>query len=261
MDSTVREEASQEPSLPPQKHRGLFGPAYRRRPFLLVTLVAALAGMLLWMPAGARLDLWLAIQSQHLLLALLFIFLLVALSLVWSVGQTLDGSFFLLLNLGGWHPGWVDNLMWLATQIGSMIAGLGAAAFLFWYGRRRLAVEIVLGTLTLWLFVETVKALTDRARPFLALEGTRIVGRRETGRSFPSGHTSQIFFMATLLSHSLKLDIPWMVAVYAVAVLVGFTRVYVGAHYQRDVIGGALLGTVWGLLTAPLEPWLFMFGG
>ena len=44
---------------------------------------------------------------------------------------------------------------------------------------------------------------------------------------------------------------------YAVAALVGFTRVYVGAHYPRDVIAGMVLGSVWGILANLVDPyWL-----
>jgi len=35
---------------------------------------------------------------------------------------------------------------------------------------------------------------------------------------------------------------------YTIALLVGITRMYVGAHYPRDVLAGAILGIVWGLL-------------
>jgi membrane-associated phospholipid phosphatase len=38
------------------------------------------------------------------------------------------------------------------------------------------------------------------------------------------------------------------IALYAVAALVGITRIYVGAHYPRDVIAGVVLGSVWGIL-------------
>ena len=41
----------------------------------------------------------------------------------------------------------------------------------------------------------------------------------------------------------------WVVfLLYAVALLVGITRMYVGAHYPRDVLAGAILGSAWGLL-------------
>jgi len=46
-------------------------------------------------------------------------------------------------------------------------------------------------------------------------------------------------------------------ALYAVAALVGFTRIYVGAHYPRDVIAGIVLGSVWGILATLVDPyWL-----
>ena len=41
----------------------------------------------------------------------------------------------------------------------------------------------------------------------------------------------------------------WAVCLlYAIALLVGVTRMYVGAHYPRDVLAGAILGSAWGLL-------------
>lgn len=119
---------------------------------------------------------------------------------------------------------------------------------------RRLAVEILLGTITLWLVVETIKVLTDRSRPFHILEGARVIGWRELGRSFPSGHTAQSFFLMTLLIHRFQLGLWGTVALYAVAGLVGFTRMYVGAHYPRDVIGGAALGAIWGVLATLVDP-------
>jgi membrane-associated phospholipid phosphatase len=61
--------------------------------------------------------------------------------------------------------------------------------------------------------------------------------------------------MATLLSHHF--DPSWLTGcfLYAIAVLVGFTRMYVGAHYPRDVLGGAVLGLVWGALINLVDPY------
>jgi membrane-associated phospholipid phosphatase len=197
------------------------------------------------------------LRVQRELVAMLLIFTLIAVSLVWSAGQRLDTWVFLFFNIRGYHPKWLDRVMWLATQAGNMVTALVLGGLFFFLNGRRLAVEVILGTLTLWLLVETIKALTDRARPFFDLENARIIGWRERGRSFPSGHTAQTFFLATLLTHQFHLGLVETVALYAIAVLVGFTRMYVGAHYPRDVIGGAVLGSVWGILATLVDPYWF----
>ena len=54
--------------------------------------------------------------------------------------------------------------------------------------------------------------------------------------------------MATLMAPHFP-NSAWVVLLlYAIALLVGITRMYVGAHYPRDVLAGAILGSVWGLL-------------
>jgi len=176
------------------------------------------------------------------------------LSLIWSAGQLLDARFFALLNMRI-YPVWLDRCMWLVTQLGSMPAAFAAALAVFLLKYRGMAIEIVLGTLTLWLLVEAIKLLSDRDRPFLTLEQARVVGWREIGDSFPSGHTSQVFFLTTLFIQRLHPGIAWVVALYMVAVLVGFTRIYVGAHYPRDVIAGIVLGSVWGILASLADPY------
>jgi membrane-associated phospholipid phosphatase len=243
-------------SLPPETHTALLGSAHRRLA-LLISLAIGLVLSVILLPSGAWAGLFAALRVQRELVAMLFLFALIAVSLVWSAGQRLDTWIFLLFNLRGYHPKWLDRVMWLATQAGNMVTAFVLGGLFFVLNGRRLAVEVILGTLTLWLLVETIKALTDRARPFLDLEKARIIGWRERGRSFPSGHTAQTFFLATLLSHQFHLGIVETVALYAVAVLVGFTRMYVGAHYPRDVIGGAVLGTVWGILATLLDPYWF----
>ncbi len=119
---------------------------------------------------------------------------------------------------------------------------------LYFAGDRLLAYELILGTLTLWLVVELVKLLVRRRRPFIRLSQARIVGRRAGGRSFPSGHTSQAFFMATLVAGYFHAGVWAVCLLYASALLVGITRLYVGAHYPRDMLAGAILGSAWGLL-------------
>ena len=158
---------------------------------------------LIWLPDGAQVLLGIALRAQRGLVVLLFLFALVTLSLIWSGGQRLDAWVFMLFNMRG-YPEWLDRFMWFATQLGNMLAAFITAALLFVLNQVSLAIGIILGTLTLWLLVEIIKALSNRARPFLTLDKTRVIGWRERGDSFPSGHTTQIFFLMTLFIHHFQ---------------------------------------------------------
>lgn len=228
-----------------------------RRAILLGALVAGLLILFALLPEEARTALFKAFRVRGSLVGMILLFAAVSLSLVWSAGQRLDARVFMHFNLGGHRGKGLDRLMWLATQLGSFGAATLLAALLVWARYPRLATETILGTLTLWLVVESVKAVTDRARPFHVLEGTRVLGWRETGRSFPSGHTAQTFFLVALMVHRFHPGVAVVVGLYFVAALVGLTRMYVGAHYPRDVLGGALLGTLWGILASVVDPYGF----
>ena len=57
--------------------------------------------------------------------------------------------------------------------------------------------------------------------------------------SFPSGHATVSFACATTLALAVpRLSVP----LYTLAVLISFSRVYVGVHYPLDVLAGAILG-------------------
>lgn len=227
-----------------------------RRAVLLVVIAIGLSSFISSLPDEVRRTLTTGLLEQHLLVALLLLFLLTTLSLLISAGQRLDTAIFLLFNLRGYHPLWMDRVMWAATQVGNGVVGILLGVFLYFSGNRRLAVMLLLGIMTLWMAVELIKAIVERTRPFMAMEGTRVIGWRERGLSFPSGHTSQAFFMAALLTQYLDFGPLLSGITYFVAFLVGFTRIYVGAHYPRDVIGGGILGSVWGILINLIEAYL-----
>jgi membrane-associated phospholipid phosphatase len=241
---------SEQTPLPPS-HEASFWSA-KRRPVFLAVLLIGLVSFLIWLPGEARASLLTALSVQRGLFALLFLFALVTLSLIWSAGQRLDTRVFMLFNMQG-YPKWLDRFMWLATQLGNMLTAFVVVFLLFMLNYRRLAIVIIFGTLTLWLFVEIIKALSDRDRPFLTIEKTRIIGWREKGDSFPSGHTTQIFFLMSLFIYHFQLGVGESITLYAIAGLVGFTRIYIGAHYPRDVIAGIVLGSVWGILATLLD--------
>ena len=222
---------------------------------IVMGLLAGLGLFLAWLGPLARGALIIGLIANQLLIALLLGFSLIALSLLWSAGQRFDVWVFAALNLRGYHSRWMDGAMWLTTQIGSMGFAALLAVGAYAVGNRQLAIELALGTLTLWLLVELIKAFTDRARPFNLLRETRVIGWREPGLSFPSGHTAQTFFVVALCISHFQLSLGIVTGLYSIAALVAFTRIYVGAHYPRDVIAGAILGLVWGILSGLVAPY------
>jgi membrane-associated phospholipid phosphatase len=214
----------------------------------LVFLIASLVLFIAWMPSQMREIIWHGLTVRGIVSSMLLVFSLLAISLVWSVGQRLDVWVFLFFNLRGPRPVWLDRTMLSFTQIGSSFASLVAGLILFMAGYRLVVYEIFLGTLTLWIVVELMKALVRRSRPIFRVTQARIVGYQARGRSFPSGHTSQAFFMVTLLASHFNASTWIALLLYAIALVVGITRMYVGAHYPRDVLAGAILGSTWGLL-------------
>lgn len=99
-----------------------------------------------------------------------------------------------------------------------------------------------------------LKNAFNRSRPFIK-DSTLIPVSRLSHYSFPSGHTSEAFSMAT----SLSLAFPkWYVIApsFAFASLVGYSRMYLGVHYPSDVITGALVGSGSAWLMYKLNKWM-----
>jgi membrane-associated phospholipid phosphatase len=256
MNPASEAQAKQEVEQRPETQLILRHLAIRRVTSALI-LVTALGLFLVWLPAASRQSLINSLIANRLLIALLLVFGLVALSLLWSKGQNLDVWLFKALTLRGHAPRWMDRLMWGATQIGNVGFATLVAIASYVLGDHRFAIGYALGSLTLLLLVTIIKAIADRARPFNLLLETRVVGWREAGLSFPSGHTTQTFFLMTLATIHFQLPLAVAAILYGIAVLVGITRVYLGVHYPRDVMAGAILGLIWGNLGALVAPYLW----
>ena len=175
--------------------------------------------------------------------------------------QAADTSLFLDINQLP-HPRWLNATMRGLTiamkRADLMAVGLFVAAL---RNPKRGAPALADVLPSLWLstfLMETpVKRFFRRRRPFIDIVRATVVGRRPSSFSFPSGHSAAAFAGATLLSRHYP---RWTKAFYLLAVLVGFSRVYLGAHYPGDVVTGGIGGTVLAetshaLLMRPTRGW------
>lgn len=85
----------------------------------------------------------------------------------------------------------------------------------------------------------TIKVAVGRQRP--AVEDLPALMATPTGLSFPSSHSASSFAAAQAYSRLLPAG-----ALYAVAVPMATSRLFLGVHYPSDILAGAALGTVVG---------------
>jgi membrane-associated phospholipid phosphatase len=228
---------------------------FSKRALLMGILALAILAFLALLPPEGRRALIASLWAERLLVFLLVVFTLLMLSLLWAAGQYLDAKLFRSINQGAYRTHFLDRFMFWSTQLGNGLFSFVLALVLVFTGLRLLALELILGTLSLWLAVEALKALTERSRPINHLDDANLIGWHERGKSFPSGHSAQVFFIASLFTATASPSLPAIFVLFGLAALVGFSRIYIGVHYPRDVLAGAILGSVWGIVGTFLQPY------
>lgn len=153
-------------------------------------------------------------------------------------------EFGFLYFLQGLHTPLVDKLMVLVTSLGDhglfwILLGL----VLFAIPRTRLMGGCMLASIAIGFLLGNVvlKNLAARERPCWLDPTVQLLVRVPKDYSFPSGHTLVSFEGAvTIFLFNRKWGIPALM----LAVLIGFSRLYLFVHFPTDVLGGAVLGIV-----------------
>ena len=145
---------------------------------------------------------------------------------------------------------WEDTMEAVST-IGRGLPMIAMAlAFFCWFLLRGQRAEyMVLGAALLSLAVNPLlKILVDRPRP---TEDLVMIWRNPDGMGFPSGHASTALILFGLIYYLAPIIVPWKRAVtmlrfssLMLILLIGISRVYLGAHWPSDVVGGFLVGGI-----------------
>jgi len=122
--------------------------------------------------------------------------------------------------------------------------GLILLTVAWWRGNKkwtRIFVSMLIALAIAGLAGRVIKISTGRARPSVKIEqgwnGPRLSGSKY--HSFPSGHViASTAFFAVLVFANRRIGLPCL----AIPILIGFSRIYGGAHYLSDVVCAAVLG-------------------
>lgn len=149
-------------------------------------------------------------------------------------------ALFLLLNGDGGII--IDQFFSAITNFGDGAIWISWFVYFIFFGKKRLLPALTASLVFSTIFSQVPKKIFDEPRPLKAIVDQLTVHyvkgvEVHSYNSFPSGHTATAFAFALLCTLLFPKKIVIWVA-FLMAVLVGYSRIYLGQHFPLDVGGG-----------------------
>ncbi|HHV38540.1 MAG TPA: phosphatase PAP2 family protein [Tepidimicrobium sp.] len=159
-----------------------------------------------------------------------------------------DDRLIKLINIG-MKSDFLDLFMIRLTHLGGALSITLFILILLLFGNKRGKNIGAQGAVTLAIsqtITYAIKSIFGRQRPYNILKDLNTFGIILKDYSFPSGHTSASFAIATTIAFNMpRLSIVAFILAFAI----GISRIYLGVHYPTDVMAGMFLGVGTAIIT------------
>jgi undecaprenyl-diphosphatase len=172
----------------------------------------------------------------------------------------LDKDLFLFFN--GFHSMFFDQVMPLLTENYVWIPLYLIFGFLIVRKYKKNSVFVLIAIALVILICDRItsgimKPIFERLRPShdpSLVELVHIVdGYRGGLYGFASSHAANTFGIATLLWLSLRSHYKWIAVIFVWALVIAYTRIYLGVHYPSDILVGSIIGVFIGWIVFRLQ--------
>ncbi|KKS25207.1 MAG: Phosphoesterase PA-phosphatase related protein [Candidatus Yanofskybacteria bacterium GW2011_GWA1_44_21] len=161
----------------------------------------------------------------------------------------MEKLFYLIFSVSGQNIFFDSVIIFFGTYF-AMIAGGIFILLAFWYymaDERKYSRAIILGLISAFFarygIVSLIRIYYQSPRPFTFLDINNLIF--DSNYSFPSGHAMFFFTLGTVM-YAVNKKMAWFA--YISGFVIGIARIAGGVHWPTDILGGMILGIVFGII-------------
>ncbi|ARM74910.1 undecaprenyl-diphosphatase SepP [Acidianus manzaensis] len=189
-------------------------------------------------------------MRKYWMLLLIFVIFSVYIKIVGEPNVILNAYFFKLINYNQISA--LNPIMVFFTKYGREYVWIPLTAILLIFKQtRKVAITLAASFIVAIILGEAAKYIMAEPRPFYFIHPDYLLIPKPTDYSYPSGHALIVSDGAIVLSLTTY---KWLWIVMMIeAIIVSYSRVYVGVHWPADILGGWLLGAWIAFFTVDME--------